>query len=199
MEPIRIRPGEPGRLKILLPYSPERVEKIKTVPGRRWHREEKYWSVPHFDQAVERLQQLFAGETLLVAPGLAPAAPAPPRKPELSLAAAQEIHDLLKDLRSAIRAKHFSPSTETTYASWAERFLRRNAGTPLEKLDEAGVSRFLSSLATESRVSASTQNQALNALIFFYKEVLCKDIGLLDGMARAKMPVRLPVVLADLD
>ncbi|OGS49107.1 MAG: integrase, partial [Elusimicrobia bacterium RIFOXYB2_FULL_62_6] len=102
----------------------------------------------------------------------------------------------VKVLRAAVRSRHFSLSTETIYASWAERFLRRNADTPLEKLGEAEVSRFLSSLATESHVSASTQNQALNALIFFYKEVLGKEIGLLDGLVRAKMPVRLPVVLA---
>ena len=178
-----------------LPYSPERVEKIKTVAGRRWHIQEKHWTVPHDDKAVERLLQLFAGEQVLVAPGLGP----PQRsslQPEVSLAAAEEIQALLKMLRSAVRSRHFSPSTEAIYASWAERFLRRNVGTPLEKLSEAEVGRFLSSLATESHVSASTQNQALNALIFFFKTVLCKEIGMLDGVVRAKRPVRLPVVLS---
>ncbi|MCX5795006.1 MAG: integron integrase [Elusimicrobia bacterium] len=207
MEPIRIRLGEPGRLIVLFPYSPERVEKIKTVPGKIWHKEQRYWSVPRYDKAVERLLQVFAGEQVLLGPGLGPS-PAPavsevpqvpagriPVRPELSLAAAQDIHALVKVLRAAVRSRHYSPSTEAIYSSWAERFLRRNAGKPLEALGEASVGRFLSDLATESHVSASTQNQALNALIFFFKEVLSKEIGFLDGVVRAKRPVRLPVVL----
>jgi integron integrase len=62
-------------------------------------------------------------------------------------------------------------------------------------MGEAEIGRFLSSLATESRVSASTQNQAFNALLFLYQEVLSKKIGLIDGVVRAKRPQRLPVVL----
>jgi len=60
---------------------------------------------------------------------------------------------------------------------------------------EPEIARFLSSLATEGRVSASTQNQALNALLFLYQKVLSKKIGLIDGVIRAKRPQRLPVVL----
>ncbi|MDD5630234.1 MAG: site-specific integrase [Elusimicrobia bacterium] len=186
MESIRIRPGEPGRLIVLFPYSPERVEKIKTVAGRRWHNDEKHWSVPRYDKAVEKLRQLFAGEEVIVAPGIGPSpAAAAPKRPDLSLAEAQEIHDLLQVLRAAVRAKHFSPSTEAIYASWAERFLRGHAGVHLEALGEAEVSGFLSGLATQSHVSASTQNQALNALIFFYK--LCSAEHNLNYVAVALM------------
>ena len=60
---------------------------------------------------------------------------------------------------------------------------------------ESEIAQFLSSLATEGRVSASTQNQALNALLFLYHEVLSKKIGLINGVVRAKRPQRLPVVL----
>jgi hypothetical protein len=59
---------------------------------------------------------------------------------------------------------------------------------------EPEIARFLSSLASESHVSASTQNQALNALLFLYREVLNKDIGYVNGVVRAKRPHRLPVV-----
>lgn len=62
--PITVRPGEPGRLIVVLPYSPERVAKIKTVPGRLWHGPEKYWSVPDGEAATARLQALFAGDLL---------------------------------------------------------------------------------------------------------------------------------------
>ena len=60
---------------------------------------------------------------------------------------------------------------------------------------EFEIGRFLSSLATEGHVSASTQNQAFNALLFLYHEVFDKKIGLIDGVVRAKRPERLPVVL----
>jgi integron integrase len=201
MEPIRIRPGEPGRLTVLLPYSPERVEKIKTVPGRRWHKEEKRWSVPLYDKAVEKLRQLFAGEEVLVAPAVSEVPPVPQTarrrvEPEVSLAAAEEIAALLRQLRSAARSRRFSPSTESTYATWAERFLRRNAGVPLSQLGEEQIAAYLSLLASEWNVAASTQNQALNALLFFFKEVLRRDIGMVNGVVQAKRPPRLPVVLS---
>jgi integrase len=69
-----------------------------------------------------------------------------------------------------------------------------NKRHPLE-MAESEIAQFLSSLATEGRVSASTQNQALNALLFLYSEVLNKKIGLIEGVVRAKRPQRLPVVL----
>jgi site-specific recombinase XerD len=69
-----------------------------------------------------------------------------------------------------------------------------NKRHPLE-MAETEIGRFLLSLATGGRVSASTQNQALNALLFLYHEVLSKKIGLIDGVVRAKRPQRLPVVL----
>lgn len=62
-------------------------------------------------------------------------------------------------------------------------------------MGEAEIARFLSSLASDRRVSASTQNQALNATLFLYREVLAKHIGYVNGVVRAKRPQRLPVVL----
>ncbi len=187
MEPIRIRPGEAGRLIVILPYSPERVAKIKTMPGRLWHVVEKHWTVPHDDATLKRLQELFAADGVELSPALSPGAAA---------TGGARFGSLLERLRQAIRARHYSPSTEQTYAAWAERFLRRNSAVPPESLGEAQIARFLSSLAEDSRVAASTQNQALNALLFFFKEVLGKEIGLINGVVRAKRPARLPVVLS---
>ena len=53
--PVQIRPGDGRKLIVEFPYSPERVERIKSIPGRWWHREEKYWTVPHTEGMVERL------------------------------------------------------------------------------------------------------------------------------------------------
>jgi len=102
---------------------------------------------------------------------------------------------LLEQVRNAIRARHYSDKTEKAYAHWIKRYIFfHNKRHPLE-MAEAEIGQFLSSLATEGRVSASTQNQAFNALLFLYHEVLSKKIGLIDGVVRAKRPQRLPVVL----
>jgi integron integrase len=98
-------------------------------------------------------------------------------------------------VRQAIRTRHYSYRTEKAYAHWIKRFIFfHNRRHPIE-MAEAEIAQFLSSLASDSHVSASTQNQALNALLFLYKEVLEKKIGLIQGVIRANRPKRLPVVL----
>ena len=110
--------------------------------------------------------------------------PAIPSKPKL-----------LGEVRQAIRRRHYSDRTEKAYVHWIKRYIFfHNKRHPLE-MAESEIAQFLSSLATEGRVSASTQNQALNALLFLYHEVLSKKIGLIDRVVRAKRPQRLPVVL----
>ena len=102
---------------------------------------------------------------------------------------------LLDEVRQAIRRRHYSDRTEKAYAHWIKRYIFfHNKRHPLE-MAESEIAQFLSSLATEGRVSVSTQNQALNALLFLYHEVLSKKIGLISGVVRAKRPQRLPVVL----
>jgi integron integrase len=102
---------------------------------------------------------------------------------------------LLDQVREAIRMRHYSYMTEKAYVHWIKRFIFfHNKRHPAE-LGEQEIGQFLSSLATDSHVSASTQNQALNALLFLYREILKKDIGYVNGVVRAKRPHRLPVVL----
>jgi integron integrase len=102
---------------------------------------------------------------------------------------------LLDQVRQAIRARHYSYMTEKAYIHWIKRFIFfHNKRHPLE-MAEIEIGRFLSSLATEGHVSASTQNQPLNALLFLYHEVLNKEIGLVDGVVRAKRSQGVPVVL----
>ena len=102
---------------------------------------------------------------------------------------------LLNQVRHAIRTRHYSPRTEETYIHWIKRFIffhnKRHPG----EMAEAEIARFLSNLATESHVSASTQNQALNSVLFLYRQVLRKDIGYVNGVVRANRPKRLPTVL----
>jgi integron integrase len=102
---------------------------------------------------------------------------------------------LLDAVRQAIRARHYSPRTEKAYTSWIRRFVLFHGKRHPTEMGEAEVSAFLMHLAIKKQVSASTQNQALNAILFLYREVLHKDLEWLDGVVRAKRPKRLPVVL----
>jgi len=103
---------------------------------------------------------------------------------------------LLDRVRTAIRARHYSPRTEETYIGWIKRFVRYHDNRHPQTMSTPHVRAFLNYLANERGVSASTQNQALSAILYLYKEVLEKDIGWVHGIVRAKGPKRLPVVLS---
>ena len=102
---------------------------------------------------------------------------------------------LLTQLRRAIRTRHYSPRTEEAYVQWVRRFIRFCGTRHPRELGPGDVSRFLSSLAVDANVSASTQNQALAAIVFLYREVLNMPVGWLNALVRAKRPGRVPVVL----
>ena len=103
---------------------------------------------------------------------------------------------LLDQVRDQIRLKHYSIRTERVYCEWIKRYVRfHNYRHPLE-MGATEVEVFLSDLAVRRDVSASTQNQALAALLFLYKQVLKQDLPWLGEVVRAKKPARLPVVLS---
>ncbi len=108
--------------------------------------------------------------------------------------ASSEQYPVLKSLARTLRARHYSIRTEQSYVDWAHRFLLFNAGKQESQLVQADVERFLAHLATERSVSASTQNQALNALVFLFREVLERPLGEM-RFGRARRPPRVPVVL----
>jgi integron integrase len=97
--------------------------------------------------------------------------------------------------RAAMRLRHFSPRTEDAYLGWMRRYWKFHGRRDPAELGAEEVTAFLNSLAARVRVSASTQNQALAALLFLYRDVLGKDLPWLDDLVHAKGPMRLPVVL----
>jgi site-specific recombinase XerD len=111
----------------------------------------------------------------------APAAPAP---------------RLLDRVRSEIRCRHYSLRTEETYVDWIRRFILFHHKQHPADMGLREVEGFLSYLASERHVSASTQNQAKAALLFLYKRVLGTELPWLDGIVQAKPSRRLPVVLS---
>lgn len=101
---------------------------------------------------------------------------------------------LIEQVRNVMRLKRYSLRTERTYWDWIERFIRFHGMKHPREMGEAEVTAFLTHLARAEKVSASTQNQALSALLFLSKLVLKQELGWLEGVERAKKPLRVPVV-----
>jgi integron integrase len=101
---------------------------------------------------------------------------------------------LLAQVRDLLRARHYSPRTEKAYIGWIRRFIRFHGNRHPDTMAETEIGAFLSSLA-ESKVSASTQNQALAAVLFLYQQVLGRELEWLGNLVHAKRPLRVPVVL----
>jgi integron integrase len=102
----------------------------------------------------------------------------------------------MDEVRRRIRLKHYSLRTEQAYVAWIRRFIFANGKRHPRELGSAEVETFLSTLATVGEVAAGTQNLALSAILFLYREVLRINLPWLKNVVRAKRPRRVPVVLA---
>jgi len=177
---IRIQPGDDGRLTVVLPYTPDRVEKIKTVPGRRWDPAQKHWTVPATTGMVDRLLALFAGDQV-----------------EVDLAFHQDwaaIQRLLTAVEDELTLRRYSPKTRVAYLGHLRRFLR-HFGQSAETLTAADLHSYFLDLV-HSGVSRSYQNQAISAVKFLYRHVL-QQPGVLDDLPRPiRGEKRLPAVLS---
>ena len=102
---------------------------------------------------------------------------------------------LMDRLREALRSRHYSRRTEETYCYWAKRFIFFHKVRHPAEMAEPEINAFLTHLAVKEKVSASTQNQALSALLFLYRHVIGREVGDLGKVIRARKPTRLPVVM----
>jgi len=180
VDAIRIRAGDEGEIIVVLPYAPERVEKIKGIPGRRWHPEGKYWTVPHTDGMVERLLELFAGEEVEVDPALRPGR--------------DIVGNTLAAVEAELKLRGYSSRTCKAYLGHIERFLKQMGREPRE-LGVQDVRTYLLHLVEDKKTSTSYRNQAVSAIKFLYEKVL-KEPHKVEGVVRAKEPRQLPVVLS---
>jgi site-specific recombinase XerD len=101
---------------------------------------------------------------------------------------------LLDQVSDAIRLKHYSIRTEHTYLNWIRRFILFHKKRHPAEMGQGEISEFLTHLAVDQKVAAATQNQALNAIVFLYREVVKRDLGEIRDITWAKRPARLPVV-----
>jgi integron integrase len=118
----------------------------------------------------------------------------PSRYPQMAPASAQKPK-LLDRLREALRSRHYSRRTEQTYCQWVKRFIFFHDKRHPAEMAEPEINAYLTHLAVKEKVSASTQNQALSALLFLYRYVLDREIGDLGEVIRARKPRHIPVVM----
>jgi len=117
------------------------------------------------------------------------------RRPPLGLFADKPVPRLYDRIVEVLRVRHYSRRTEDAYVHWIRRYIEFHGRRHPRKLDESDVNRFLTSLAVKEHVAASTQNQALSAILFLYEHVLEQPLDRIKGVVRARRPKRLPVVL----
>ncbi|MGH8612285.1 MAG: integron integrase [Gammaproteobacteria bacterium] len=103
----------------------------------------------------------------------------------------------MDQVRERLRLKHYSIRTEQAYRDWIKRYILFHGKRHPAAMGKEEVEGFLTHLAVERKVAASTQNQALSAILFLYKEVLGRELEWLDNVQRAKRPARVPVVLTE--
>ncbi len=118
-----------------------------------------------------------------------------PALPASSSAGKPKAAPLLEQMRGVLRFKHYSIRTEQTYLDWVKRFILFHGKRHPKTMGADEVRAFLTHLAVEGKVAASTQNQALNALLFLYGQVLQLELPYLNDVERARRPRKLPVVL----
>jgi integron integrase len=172
------------RVYLKVPFAQK--EEAKRL-GARWDQESKRWFVfGDRDLAAFARWRLPAG----YGPYKAPSASTLTR-----IKVTEDVNSLIDRVRQVIRVRHMSRFTEKGYIGWILRFIDFHGGKHPANLSSQCVSSFLSFLADSENVAASTQNQALNALVFLYREVLQIDLGKLEGIRWSKRPASLPVVL----
>jgi hypothetical protein len=139
---IKITKGGQGEIHVVFPYSPRAVATIKTIGGGRWHPEERYWSFPNSRETLDRIISAFTGQELQIDPCLR----------------SFSRDDLVEKVRALIRTKHYSIRTEKSYLPWVRRYLDYHQNRDPKDMGNTQIEAFLTYLAVNLRVSASTQN-----------------------------------------
>ncbi|MCP4602994.1 MAG: tyrosine-type recombinase/integrase [Proteobacteria bacterium] len=184
MGTIQVTPGEFGRLIVYFAYSTERVAVIRAVPGRRWHSEEKYWTVPHTPETLERMRDLFTSDRLVVAAAVEAASD------ELSVARVTEI---VTALDKELTLRGYSTRTRDNYRLHTQRFLRWLKRDPASATEEDLQTYLINIL--DSGLSASYTRQARAVLSIIYEELL-KQPDKVGDLPNTKADKTLPMVLS---
>lgn len=183
---LSIQGTREGTLALRFPYEPTIVRAIRTIPCSRWNPQEKTWFLPGGQGTTTPLLQA------LYDTGLFTAETNPPNdipEPEAGI-------PLEERYKTELEARHYSPRTIQAYMKWLNQFLAAWPGRSPRDLGGPQINAFLSKLATRDQVSSSTQNQALAAMLFLFRNVLGRPMDDIGEVIRAKKPQRLPVVMS---
>jgi site-specific recombinase XerD len=177
---ICVRPAKEGHIIVEFPYNPGRVAKIKTIPGRRWHPEEKHWTVPYTDGVLKELQALFRDERVEIDRALLPFE--------------EILKKTLEEVKRELILRGYSPRTRKIYLGHVRRFLEHFEKAP-EEITEEEVKAYLFGLIDEEGISRSYYNQVFSAIKFLYVHV-CRLPERVQDIGRPHRERRLPVVLS---
>ena len=180
--PIRISPGENGHLIVHLPYTPERVAKIRSLSGRRWNPAEKFWTIPDSAENMERLHALFAGENVEFDPSLQPAP------------SVRQHAGALDKMEEELKLRGYGRKTCKAYLGHVGRFIRFFDKEP-DTLNENEVRQYMIHLLEEKEGSHSYANQCVSAFKFLYEKVLHQPSPVVN-LPRPKRERKLPRVLS---
>ncbi|MDP6039465.1 MAG: phage integrase N-terminal SAM-like domain-containing protein [Candidatus Latescibacteria bacterium] len=183
--PIHIIPGPTGWVLIKLPYSPERVEKMRTIPTRKWDDTQKCWAIPKTARTINRLKALFSGDQIIIDPELLGHKPTHPgQRPPLRVAPGS-AHDTVRSFAEKLRKEAYSPHTIKIYTRHAARLLKKTRLLPADITSEH-IEHYLQNLKNRERASNTYHNQAIRALKAFCKLGLHKS----DAFLKAAFPPR---------
>ena len=166
------------------------LDAVRSVPGRIWNTEERLWLIPNNKAAdIQLLNNIF--ETgLFNAEEKIEAHANPQAVPQKQT----YIDNQIRKINEALTARHYSEHTKISYKKWIADFLNINLGK--ENIGEREINEYLKNLALKKNVSASTQNQALAALLFYFRFILNTPVTELGSVIRAKKTERVPVVFS---
>lgn len=174
----------PGR------FNEQMLEAVRNVPGRWWDIDKKVWLIPDNQSSVNQLLQNIHA-TGLFNSNKNPETCSPSPVPKSS---EKYIASQIRKINEALTARHYSEHTKISYRKWVEDFLNKNQGQ--EEIGEREINEYLKQLALNKNVSASTQNQALAALLFYFRFTLNTPVTELGSVIRAKKSERIPVVFS---
>ena len=170
-------------------YNQQLLDCVRSLPQRKWNNEEKLWLIPDNQQAMDQLLQNIFDIGLFNMP-----------QNDLDKTPTSENHDSsitceIKKLNEALTVRHYSDHTKQCYRKWVKEFLQIHKDN-ISTIGEVQINEFLKDLALKKHVSASTQNQALAALLFYFRYIKNTPVMELGSVIHAKKKERVPVVFS---
>ncbi len=172
---ICVRNGKPGELELVFPYNEEYIAKVRKIPGRRWDKDNKKWLLPDSEESINKLQELFTKEELVIFKG-------------------SSNNQYLKMMEEGLRLRGYSKKTIKSYMSHARLFLEY-CGKSAEQLLKEDINCYLLYLLEQKGNAHSFVSQAVSSIKFLFGKVLMEDDLTLD-IVRPKKEKKLPEVLS---